>query len=400
MNRRWLYLGGAGVAAVLLLAWALRGNGERVRYTTEPARRGPLVVSVTATGALEPTVKVDIGSELSGTIRTVEVDWNDTVKVDQVLARLDTARLEAQVLQSRASLEAARARVAQTKASLKEAEAQLARLRHVREISGGKVPSVQELDAAEAALSRARADVASAEAAVAQAQATLETQETDLGKAVIRSPVDGVVLVRAVEPGQTVAASLQAPVLFTLAGDLAHMQLEVSVDEADVGQVEAGQTATFTVDAWPDLVFDAKVEQVRFGAETLEGVVTYATVLAVDNSERRLRPGMTATAEIVVRKVDDALLVPNAALRFVPPEPSGSTSNGLARVFLPGPRFRRGPRDEQAPQREQRVFVLRDGAPEAVSVATGGSDGAFTEIVEGELEPGTELVVDAVVSTS
>jgi HlyD family secretion protein len=189
-------------------------------------------------------------------------------------------------------------------------------------------------------------------------------------------------------------------VLFTLAGDLAHMQLQVSVDEADVGQVVAGQSATFTVDAWPDLVFDAKVEQVRFGAETLEGVVTYATVLAVDNSERRLRPGMTATAEIVVRKVDDALLVPNAALRFVPSERSGSTSNGLLRVFLPGPRFRREQREDRIPGREQRVFVLRSGAPEAVPVATGGSDGTFTEVVGGELEAGTELVVEAVASTS
>jgi HlyD family secretion protein len=396
MTRRWLYAGIAGFAVVVLVASALRGNGERTRYTTEPARRGELSVTVTATGTLEPTNQVDIGSELSGTIRSVLVDWNDAVTAGQVLARLDTTRLEAQVLQSRAALDAARARVVQAQASQVEAEAQLARLVRVREISGGKVPSRQELDAGEAAVSRARAEVASARAAVAQAQATLETQQTDLGKAELRSPIDGVVLVRAVEPGQTVAASLQAPVLFTLAEDLTRMELVVSVDEADVGQVAAGQDATFTVDAWPDRVFPAKVEQVRFGAQALEGVVTYATVLAVDNRDGLLRPGMTATAEILVRQVADALLVPNAALRFAPPERAAEPSGGLLRAFLPGPRFGRGQRDQRrAEAREQRVFALVGGALQPIPVTTGGTDGVLTEVTGGDLEPGTELVVEA-----
>jgi HlyD family secretion protein len=401
MTRQRLYAAIAALAAVALLGWALRGNGERVRYTTEPVRRGELSVTVTATGTLKPTNQVDIGSELSGTIRSVLVDWNDPVEKGQVLARLDTTRLEAQVLQSRSAVEAARARVAQTQASQVEADAQLARLLRVREISGGKVPSRQELDAGEAAVARARAEVASARAAVAQAAATLEAQQTDLGKAELRSPIDGVVLVRAVEPGQTVAASLQAPVLFTLAEDLTHMELVVSVDEADVGQVAAGQDATFTVDAWPERTFAAKVEQVRFGAEALEGVVTYATVLAVDNGERLLRPGMTATAEILVRNVPDALLVPNAALRFTPAERAAQSSGGLLRAFLPGPRFGRGQRDGRPePRREQRVYALVRGALQEIPLTTGGTDGLSTEVMDGALEPGTELVVEAVPEAS
>ncbi|MGH9888053.1 MAG: efflux RND transporter periplasmic adaptor subunit, partial [bacterium] len=282
---RLLWIGG-GALLVLLLAFALFGRGgDKIRYSTVAAKRGDITVTVTATGTLQPTVQVDVGSELSGTIRSVEVDFNDAVKVGQVLANLDTTRLDAQVLQSKAAVESAQAKLVQAQATVSEAESQLARLLRVREISGGKVPSQSELDTANASALRATSEVASARAAVAQAKATLDTQLTDLSKAAIRSPVDGLVLVRSAEPGQTVAASLQAPVLFTLAQDLTHMELQVSVDEADVGQVSEGQHATFKVDAWPDREFSARVAQVRFGASTVEGVVTYETILEVDNGE-------------------------------------------------------------------------------------------------------------------
>ncbi len=385
---------GAALALAALLLWAMSGGDDDVRYATERVRRGELVVTVSATGALQPTNQVDVGSELSGMVRSVEADFNDHVKVGQVLARLDTTRLEAQVLQTQAALEAARARVIEARASEAEASSQLARLLRVRELSGGKVPSEQEYAAAEAAAARARAGSASARAAVAQAGATLDAQRTDLGKAEIRSPIAGVVLLRTIEPGQTVAASLQAPVLFTLAEDLARMELGVSVDEADVGLVREGQTGTFTVDAWRERSFSARVRQVRFGAQTLEGVVTYTTVLDVDNAELLLRPGMTATAEITVRRAAAALLVPNAALRFAPPEHAASARGGLLRALLPGPR-RFGSRPGAAHDGSgPRVWRANGARLEAISLEIGATDGTWTEVLAGELEPGAELAVE------
>lgn len=377
------------------LARSCAGDAE-LRYETASPHRGELIVHVTATGSLQPINQVDVGSELSGLVRDVFVDFNDVVKKGQELARLDTTRLEAQVLQSEAALEAATARVAQTRASRLEADAQLARLERVREMSGGKVPSAAELDAARAVAERARAEVASAAAAEGQARATLKTQRTDLAKTAIRSPIDGVVLKRTIEPGQTVAAAMQAPILFTLAEDLTHMELLVSVDEADVSSVADGQRAQFTVDAWPGERFDAQVVQVRYGADALEGVVTYGVLLRVDNAERRLRPGMTATAEIEVKRVADALLVPNAALRFAPPERSATDERSLVSWMFgrrPPAKPKRAGGDERA--REQRVYRMRGGALEAVEVAVGASDGAFTEIVAGQLSAEDALVLSA-----
>jgi biotin carboxyl carrier protein len=207
---------------------------------------------------LEPLKKVDVGIEVSGTIKSVDVDYNAEVKVGQTLANLDTTRLDAQAQQNEAALEAARARVLQAHASVEEAEAQMARLIRVRELSGGKMPSQNDLDTGKANLARAKADEASAKASVAQAQATLDVVRTDISKAVIKSPINGVVLKRSVEPGQTVAAQFQSPTLFTLAEDLTKMELQVDVDEADVGQVKEGQAATFTVDAYPDRTFPAQ----------------------------------------------------------------------------------------------------------------------------------------------
>ena len=302
----------------LLVLPALGRKPQPVKYTTQAARRGNLVVVVSATGTLEPVKKVDVGIEVSGTISKVEADYNDQVKVGQVLARLDTSRLEAQAQQNEAALQAAQAKVVQAQASVEEAQAQLARLNRVKELSGGKMPSQTDLDAAKANLARYKADEASAKASVAQAQAALNVNRTDLTKAVITSPINGVVLKRSVEPGQTVAATFQSPTLFTLAEDLTQMELQVDVDEADVGQVREGQEATFTVDAYPDRTFPARITQVRYGSQTVEGVVTYKTVLKVDNSSLALRPGMTATAVITVNKRGNVILVPNAAMRFVP----------------------------------------------------------------------------------
>jgi len=396
--RSWLLV--VLVVVVVVGALSFRRNSARasvVQYRTEEVKLGDLVVFVTATGTLEPTNQVEVGSEISGIVRSVEADYNDKVKVGQVLARIDTSKLEAQETQLKAALEAAQARVLQAKATLNETRTKLTQLQRVRELSGGKVPSQMEFDAAEAAYERAKADEASAMASVAQAQATLKATQTDIAKAVIVSPIDGIVLTRSVEPGQTVAAAFQAPVLFTLAEDLTQMELHVNVDEADIGQVKEGQDAEFIVSAYLDRPFKARIVQTRFGSQTVDGVVTYETVLKVDNSDLSLRPGMTATADIMVKKVENAVLVPNVALRFSPPvQQQQRVSRGLVGMMLPGPgRFNR-PQEPvvDTTKRQQTVWILKDGQPTAVPVTIGATDGIKTQIASGDIQPGMLVITD------
>ena len=393
----------AALVVLAFVAWRYLAGHEEAgtpRYRTASVARGPLVVTVSATGNLQPTNKVDVGSELSGIVESVAVDENDVVRKGQLLARLDLARLRDAVARSEASLAAGAAQVAQAQASAAEARANLGRLRQVAQLSGGKVPSHAELDAAEASVKRAVASEASAHAAVAQARAALQSDRTNLAKAEIRSPIDGIVLARKVQPGQTVAASFQAPVLFTLAEDLKKMELQVDVDEADVGQVRIGQKASFTVDAWPGRRYSATITRVGFGAQVKDGVVSYLTVLQVANDDLSLRPGMTGTAEIVTLTRESALMVPNAALRFVPPQaapaPGASGGRSLFGALMPRPP-RTSPRVAPAPARDdgsQLVWVLAGDEPQPVAVRTGASNGRFTEIVDGELRPGTEVIVE------
>jgi HlyD family secretion protein len=399
LRRRWLWLAGAlGVMAVILFLFLITGEETATpRYRTEAIEVGTLVVKVSATGNLQPTNQVEVGSELSGIIDQVFVDDNDQVKKGQELARLDTSKLQDAVAKSRANLVAAEAQVLQTQATAAEARAALARYQQVAQLSGGKVPSKNEMDIAEATLKRAEANEASAHASVTQARANLQSDETDLAKASIRSPINGVVLARKVEPGQTVAASFQAPVLFTLAEDLAKMELQVDVDEADVGQVKEGQKATFTVDAWPGRKYEAVITRVGFGSQEKEGVISYLTTLAVTNDDLSLRPGMTGTAEITTLTRDNALLVPNAALRFSPlaPESNQKKSAGSMVSFL----FPRMPR--QAPKVQTtvnngtpRVWVLQDGQPKGIEVQTGATNGRLTEIVGGPIKAGMEVITE------
>jgi len=398
--KRWLVLVLLTMGIVIsAVVWMGTKKSNSMQYQTQKVQRGDLTVTVTATGALEPTNQVDVGSELSGIIKTVEVDYNDRVKVGQILAKLDTDKLKAKVLQSKSALESARAKVLEAQATSKEAGDQLARLKQVWELSNNMVPSQQELDAAQAALDRAKAAEATSRAQVSQAQATLEADETDLAKTDIYSPINGIVLTRNVEPGQTVAASFQAPVLFTLAEDLTQMELHVDVDEADVGQVKEGQEAVFTVDAHPGRTFPARITQVRYGSQTVNGVVTYKTVLNVNNADLSLRPGMTATADITVKKVKNAILVPNAALRFIPPikeKETSSSGSGLLNILLP--RRHRPPskqrKDSTANKKLQHVWTLRDGKIFAVAIGIGVTDGRMTEVTNGDIEPGMPLVVD------
>ncbi|GJJ03347.1 hemolysin secretion protein D [Duganella rhizosphaerae] len=385
-----LLLAGAG-----LYAWQLQRQAARAPgYVTTPVRRGSVTLSVTANGTLQPTRAVNIGSELSGTVARVLVDVNDQVRAGQVLVQLDTAKLQDQIVRSRAALAAAQAELAQSQASQAEARSALGRLEEVARLSGGKVPSRAELDAGRATLARAEAAMLSAAASVQSARAALSTDSTNLAHASIRSPIDGVVLSRSVEPGNAVAASLQAVTLFTLAEDLRHLRLLVNIDEADVGAVRVGQPATFTVSAYAERSYPAVVTRVSYGSTITENVVTYVAYLEVDNADLSLRPGMTATAVIRAAQHDDVLLVPNSALRFTPNEAGAAASAGLvSRLMprLPG----RGPRQAGMAQAARRtLWVLRDGRAQEQSVVLGISDGRYTEVSGAGLRPGTPVITD------
>lgn len=393
--KTWLLWIGLLLAVVVAVAvWQMNRVGEAPQYVTAPVTRGDLMAIVSATGTLAPTNQVDVGSELSGVVKAVLVDYDDQVRVGQVLARLDTTKLEAQTKQSKAALEAARARVQQAQATLEEARAQFARLEEVRQASGGRVPSTQEFDTQRATVKRAEAEEANASATVSQAMATLDAFETDLSKMVIRSPINGVVLTRSIDPGQTVAASFQAPVLFTIAEDLTKMELEVDIDEADVGQVHVGQEATFTVDAYPERVFKARVDEVRFASKTVSGVVTYQGVLKVDNPDLALRPGMTSTADIIVEKATNALLVPNAALRFAPASETASSGGSVLSRLLPRPPQGTTTVTEADSGSKRRIWVLRNGQLVGVTIVAGITDGLNTAVTEGELQSSDAVVLD------
>ncbi len=385
------------VAAVLAVgAFALQRSltaDTTAAYVTQPALRGPLTVTVTATGTIQPTTQVDVSSELSGTLVAVEADFNDRVEVGQVLARLDDTKLRAQVANAEAALTAARARVRQADASAREAkenyEAEAA-------LDQRGVTTRRSFVSFEAIYNRAEAEREIARADEATAQANLVLQKADLEKSVIRSPIRGVVLGRTVDAGQIVASSLNTPTLFTLAEDLSRMELRVDVDEADIGRVAVGNEASFTVDAYGGRSFPATITQVRFAPETTNGVVTYKAVLAVDNSDLALRPGMTATATITVRRIEDALQVPNAALRFAPPEAAIAIEDeeeggggGLIGLIIP-----KRPAETMAAQGGPAVWVLRGGAPERVEVEPGDSDGSNTAILGGPLAEGDLVITD------
>lgn len=374
----------AGLAAVLL---ARPQGGAEQQYETVTVEQRDLVATVSATGKLEPMDQVDVGSELSGIVAQVLVSSNDQVTRGQVLAVIDTTKLEQQTERHRAVLLSAEANLAQSLASQSEADADLARFEEVHRLSEGRVPSTAELDAARARKLRADAAVQVAQAGVAESKASLLAGEIDLERSVIRSPIQGIVLDRRVEPGQTVAASFQAPILFTIGQDLSRMDLTVYVSEADVGRVAEGQVASFTVDAWPESDFEAVVRKVSFGSQTIENVVSYEAELEVANDDLKLRPGMTATASIRVAERPGALVVSNAALRFRPPAAEASSRGFSLLPTRPGTE-RSGPLDDGTA-----VHVLQEGSMTRLAVQTGLSDGRWTEVSGPGLEPGDEVVV-------
>lgn len=411
----WLIIGIA-LAGAAVWFWVGRNkdNTDAPEYVTHTVKKGSISLLVTAAGNLAPTNQVVIGSELSGTVSAVYVDTNDTVKKGQPLAKLDTTKLNQQTERSRAALLSAKARVKQTQATLTENNASLARQEELLAISGGKTPSRAAMDTSRAAVARAEADLESARAAVVGAEAEVKSFERDLQVATIVSPVDGIVLSRSVEVGQTVAASFTAPTLFTIAEDLKKMELLVNVSEADIGRIEVGQTATFSVDAWPGRSYTAKVKKVAYGAvgtgttakegsssSTSNTAVTYSTELEVSNEDLSLRPGMTATVDIAIVDKKDILVVPNSALRFDPVAAAAlgkpdATKRTLVQSLSPGGGRRwRGTPPPKAGSSDStpKVWVLKDGEPSEIQVTPGITDGRFTEITGGELTEDTPVII-------
>lgn len=392
------------VLAVLLISW-LRSKGSKVEYITTDVVRENLTVTVQATGNLAPTNEVTVGSEISGQVVAVYVDDNDKVTKGQILAQIDLSKLNDEVAKSKASLTSAEAALAQKQATVVEARATLARMKEVQSLSGGKVPAKTEMDTAEANLQRAIAEEASARANVENARAELSYNQTNVKKATITSPVDGVVLERKVEPGQTVQASFSAPELFTIAESLSQMELEVDIDEADVGDVREGQAATFKVDTYPNRTYHATVQRVRLGSTITEGIVSYEAMLTFNNDDLSLRPGMTANAEITTLNRENVILVSAAALRWSPPAaqsgtPSPNSKGGLVNSLMPRPpdRDRQKIAGAVTPtDKEQTLWILKDGKPVSVRVTLGASNGRLTEVISGNLEPGMKVITETAI---
>jgi HlyD family secretion protein len=404
-----------GVLIGGVVFWRVQvGKTPTERWVMATAEVGDLRQTVTATGTLSPLDSVEVGAEVTGRVVKVNVDINDPVKAGQVLVEIDPEQLVARVEESQAQLRGAQADFSNAKATVNETELKAQRL---RELHKKGLVSDQELETAEAALARAKAAQTSSSARVTVAQAGLKSASTSRSKAQITSPIDGIVLARSVEPGQTVTSGFQTPILFTLARDLTQMRLKVDVDEADVGTVREGQRARFVVDAYPGRNFNSKVERLNNLPKTGTTVITYEALLIVDNSERLLRPGMTATATIVTSEKKDVLSVPNAALRFRPTSP-GSSAGSRPGMGLPVPGLGGGmrgmgggmrgggggarPAGSAAAGRGSRseggrgtVYVVRGEAGlTPVEVRTGASDGQRTEIRGEGITAGTEVVVD------
>jgi HlyD family secretion protein len=398
------------IGAVVLIALVVGvkscfGGAKEINYATQPVKIGNMEVHVTATGNLKPTNQVTVGSEISGLITKVYIDENDHVVQGQPLAQIDPVKLSDAINRAQASLDSSRASVMQAEATASQSKAQLARQEEVFRISGGKVPSKTELDTARADYSRAQANVAVAKANVSSAMAQLNSAKTDMSKSTIRSPVTGVILSRQVDPGQTVAASFNTPTLFLIAEDLSKMDLEVKVDEADVGQVKQGQQAGFTVDAFPGKTFPANITRVNVGSNSstttagaaASGVISYSALLTVSNPDLTLRPGMTATATIITSQEKNVLMVPNAALRFEPKKAGAQPQQSVQVLPVGGPgRFGRRQSNQEVEfgrGSKRTVYTLGEGGKLTPhDVFTGSTNGSETIVTSKTLKPGMNVV--------
>ncbi len=378
MKRRTIWIAGIVVAAGAVAGLTFFGgrrNTTPPKYETVKVERGKIVARVTASGTLSALVTVQVGTQVSGRIQDLYVDFNSPVRKGQILAKIDPQFFKAAVEQSKANLAAAEGNLAKSKAQAVDAHRQYQRAKTLTE--QGQLIAQSDLDTADANAQAADAQIQAMEGEVAQARASLYQAEVNLGYTTIASSIDGTVISRNVDVGQTVAASLQAPTLFTIAQDLKKMQVDTNVSEADVGKLSAGMPTLFNVDAFPGENFKGVIRQIRNAPQSVQNVVTYDAVIDVENPDLRLRPGMTANVTFTYAQKDDALKFPNAALRFRPP----------AEITAKAPR----------PERDHRiVWVLQGGTPQPVSIRTGLSDGSATEALEGDLHEGDTLITEAV----
>ena len=385
------------ITVVLLLAaagaafayWRIGSTPKEPPYLTAPVTKANIRQVVSSTGTLQAVTTVLVGSQVSGTIFKLNADFNSKVKKGQIVAELDQARFAARVEETRANVLAAQANVAKSKVALEDAERTLKR---AKELKQRELISQSELDAAQTSYDSARSQLNVSQAQVGQAQASMNQAQIDLGYTIIRSPVDGIVISRSVDVGQTVAASLSAPTLFTIANDLTKMEVHTNVDEADIGNISEGQDVTFTVDAHAQRRFRGKVQQVRNAPQVIQNVVTYNSVVRINNKELLLKPGMTANVQFLVAQKEDALAIPNIALRFRPPEEKNE-----AQALLTKEQGRTAPRvgqrqtrragsgsvGEGTRVRQVKVYVLKEGKAEPVDVQVGITDGSKTEIIAG-----------------
>jgi HlyD family secretion protein len=382
-------------AGFAIFAWRSSARKPPSRFETSRIDRGPIQAKVTATGTLSALVTVQVGSQVSGRVSALYADFNGRVEKGQLIARIDPQLFQAAVEQARANYTAAQGNLAKARAQEVDARRQYARS---QALAAEKLIAQSDLDTAQANAEVAKAQVVASQGALEQARAALHQAQVNLAYTAIVSPTSGVVISRNVDVGQTVAASLQAPTLFVIAEDLAKMQVDTSVAEADVGRLRDGMPATFTVDAYPSEVFRGTVRQIRNSPQTIQNVVTYDAVVDVANPDLKLRPGMTANVTFIYAAKEDVVRIPNAALRFHPPAgivapaPASRRSEGApraaARSAAPG-----GAADATSPDRRT-VWVLSGERPSPVRIRTGISDGSLTEVVEGELHPGDAVVTD------
>lgn len=380
------------IATLLLLLsalsfWFFTKRPPKISYKTVPVEKGNIVSVISATGTVNPVTTVQVGSQVSGTIQTLLVDYNSEVKQGQVIAELDPALFLAQREQARGNFLNAEANLQKAKVTLADTKRTLERN---RELIRQGIISQSDFDTSQTAFDSAAAALKSAEAGVTQYRGTLMQAETNLKNSVIRSPVDGVVISRSVDVGQTVAASFQTPTLFSIARDLTRMQIETSVDEADISRAKVGQPVTFTVDAYPEGIFKGVVTQVRSAPVTVQNVVTYVVVVQVDNRDLRLKPGMTANVSIETGRKDNVLKLPAAALRYKPKgDKPGKNSATSAEP-------RKGTDEKQQGGRKQKVYLLQGEKPVAVPVTVGLGDSSHLELVSGELREGDQVVTEEV----
>ncbi|MCT7552696.1 efflux RND transporter periplasmic adaptor subunit [Aliarcobacter butzleri] len=394
INKKFIYIATAIISFLaIVLFFIFNGNDKsnKIEYITKKVTQGDLSVVVSTTGNLNPTNSVEIGIEVSGTLKEIFVDFNDEVKAGQILAKIDTVKLQSQVDSSTAALAIAVANQKESQVLLNNKKTLYDRTLNMYKNSGGKYPSKNELDDTRFSYEAAIESLEAAKAKVLQAQSNLKTDKQNLEKASVKSSIDGIVLNREVEVGQTLAATMSAPKLFTIAKDLTNMDLIVSIDEADVADIKKDLPVTFTVDAYPNKVFNGKVKQVRLNPVDTNGVVTYETVVSVDNEDLLLKPGMTATAKIITKESKNKLLIPNGALRFKPK--IQEQKNGG--VNLVGPNMNRPANVARDLSKKELspIFILENNQPKRVMVKVLDSDGKLTSIESEELKVDDEVII-------